>query len=291
MRKLRFLFLSIVVLNAFSTANLLAQEHFDLEKRGGYLYFTAGICDTPVEFMVESGIPALLVGQGIYDSCLKSSGLDFQPSREKIRLLNHLYDIVYRAEGEIRIGKVIYEGPVFILEDYDGVSVPIQYLKDPVSKRSVLTIDLKNKCLTVGKAEDRFDGMRFKLHFDQELGFPVVAATVDLVTPEGRSKLKGDLIVDFGNPSLLFLLKQHKSMVKAIKKKTIVLQDAYNNEGQRVAQGLYANSLSLFGRDYHDLSIGVTDRMQYLGQLGFLGVPFFETAVMFDFDNGVMVTE
>jgi len=291
MGKLKLLFLAVVVLGSFSSLNLSAQEQFNLENRGGHLYFTAAIRDTTAEFMVESGIPALLVGDGYYDTCFKASGLSFQPSQQKIRLLNHLYDIAYRTEGEIRIGTVIYDGPIFILEEYDGISIPIQYLKDPVSRQSVLAIDLKNKVLTVGKTEEKIDGTRFKLHFDKELGFPVVSAVVDIVTPEGRSKLKGDLIVDFGNPSLLFLLKQHKSLAKAIKRKTIVLQDAFDSQGQLVAQGLYANNISLFGQNYNDVSVGVTDRMQSIKQMGFLGIPFFETAIVFDFSNGVMIME
>jgi hypothetical protein len=291
MDKSKLIFLSIVVLNVFGQLDLFAQDRFDLEKRDGHLYFTAAIQETPVELMMESGIPALLVGHRVYDSCLKSSGLVFQPSRQKIRLLDHLYDIVYRAEGEIGIGNVLYDGPVFILEDYDGVSVPIQYLKDPVSKRSVLTIDLKDNYLIVGKSEENDGGTRFKLRFDKELGFPTVAAVVDVVTPDGSSRLKGDLIVDFGNPALLFLLKQHKSIARAIEKETLALQDAFNGQGQLIAQGIYAYTVSMFGREYSDLSIGVTDKMPSIGQLGFLGIPFFESPVVFDFDHGVMMME
>jgi len=289
MEKFKLIFLSIVLFGSF--IELSAQQRFDLEKREGYLYFTAPMGDTPAEWMVESGIPALLVGENYYDACLKSSGLPFRPASQKIRLLNHLYDIVYRAEGEIPIGTIVYDGPVFILEDYDGISVPIQYLKDPVSKRSVVTIDLENGTLTVGTTQEKLDGTRYKLHFDKENGFPLVSAVVDLVTPEGPAKLKGDLIVDFGNPSLLFLLKQDKRLAKAIKKGNIELREAYDNQGRLVAQGIYAITLSLFGHRYHDVSIGVTDRMQSIEQMGFLGIRFFQTAVAFDFDNGVMIVE
>ena len=189
----------------------------------------------------------------------------------------------------IGIGNSVYDGPVFVLEDYEGVAIPVQYLKDPVSQRSVLTIDLKDNYLLVGKREGRIDGTRYKLSSDRTLGFPVVAASVDLATPGGIAKLKGGLIVDFGNPSLLFLLKQHKSLAKAIRRKKIELKDAFDGQGRLVAQGVYADSVSLLGRKYYDLSIGVTDRMQSIEQLGFLGIPFFESPVVFDFDNGVMI--
>ena len=216
MRKIRLFFLAIITLNILCTTTLLAQERFDLSKRGGHYYFTATLGDKPVEIMVESGIPALLVGESIYDSCLKSHDLAFQPSKQKIRLLNNLYNIIYRTEGEIMIGGALYDGPIFILEEYYGVSIPIQNIKDPATKRKVMTVDLKEGYLLVGQTDENLNGRRFKLSFDNELGFPIVASEVKLTTPQGRSKLKGNLIVDFGNPMLLFLLKQHESIADVI---------------------------------------------------------------------------
>ena len=289
MRKIRLFFLAIITLNILCTTTLLAQERFDLSKRGGHYYFTATLGDKPVEIMVESGIPALLVGESIYDSCLKSHDLAFQPSKQKIRLFNNLYNIIYRTEGEIMIGGALYDGPIFILEDFNGVSIPIQYMKDSATKRKVMTVDLKEGYLLVGQTDENLNGRRFKLSFDNELGFPIVAASVKLTTPQGRSKLKGNLIVDFGNPMLLFLLKQHESIADVIEKGKIELKNAYNKQGELVAQGIYANSVSLFGQEYNDKSIGVTDKMPAIKQLGFLGVQFFTSPVVFDFDRGVMI--
>lgn len=281
--------LSIILLSIFCQTSLFAQEKFDLEQRGGHFFFTASINDTPAELMLESGIPALLVGDDVYETSLKSSGHLFEASKGKMRLLNKLYDIVYRADGEVAIGNALYVGPIFILKDYDGVSIPIQYLKDADSRKSVVTIDLNNKYLLIGEPEGKPTGKKYKLSFDKELGFPVISAKIDITTPEGKAKLNGSLIVDFGNPSLLFLRKQHKSIEKAIAKKNIELKDAYDKQGNLVAQGIYANTVSMLGHQYSDISIGVTDKMQNLYHLGFLGIPFFSTSVVFDFDKGYMI--
>ena len=285
--------LFVLLLNVFCQPGLAAQEKFDLELRGGHFYFAADINETPVELMLESGIPALLVGYGFYESCLKSSDLSFQASKGKMRLLNDTYDIVCRADGEISIGNALYVGPVFVLKDYEGISVPVQYLKDAVTRRSVVTIDLKNKFLLVGQsekksAEKKSAGKKSKLSFDKDLGFPVISAKIYIDSPEGKSKLKGSLVVDFGNPALLFLRKQHKSIGKAVEKNTIKLRDAYDRKGNLIAQGIYANTVSIFGNKYNDISIGVTDKMQNLSHLGFLGLPFFSSQVVFDFDQGYM---
>jgi hypothetical protein len=278
----------VTVFSLFCPAGLSAQDKFELEKRGGHYYFTATVNDTPVELMLESGVPALLVGRSVYESCLESSDLAFQSSKQNIRLLNNLYDIVFKAEGEVRIAGIIYDGPIFILEGYEGASVPVQYLKDPVSRRAILTIDLKNNYMRVGDVQDVSIKKKYKLSFDENLGFPVVTGTIRLDTPEGRAKLKGGLIVDFGNPSLLFLMKQHKSLSKAIGKGTIGLKDAFDRQGNLVAQGIYALAVSMFGQTHHDISIGVTDKMKKIEQLGFLGTPFFTSPVVFDFDRGMM---
>lgn len=276
-------------LNLFCQTSLSAQDKFDLEQRSGHFYFKASINDTPVELMLESGIPALLVGDDIYETSLKSSDLIFETSKGKMRLLNKLYDIVYRAEGEVAIGNSLFVGPVFILKDYDGVSIPVQHLKDGNSRKSVVTIDLNNKYLLIGEPEEKHTGKKYKLSFDKELGFPIISAKIDITTPEGKAKLNGSLIVDFGNPSLLFLRKQHKSIEKAIEMKNIELKDAYDKQGNLVAQGIYANTVSMLGHQYSDISIGVTDKMQNLSHLGFLGIPFFSTSVVFDFDKGFMI--
>ena len=61
---------SIVLLFIFCSTALSAQERFDLQRQGGHYYFTSSINGIPVEIMLESGIPALLVGQSVYEACL-----------------------------------------------------------------------------------------------------------------------------------------------------------------------------------------------------------------------------
>lgn len=285
------LFVLATILSLLGPANLWAQERFDLQKRGGHYYFATTINNTPVEVMLESGIPALLVGEKIYTELKMAEKLDFEPTQQKIRLFNHLHTIVYRSEGEIELGNSVYDGPIFILEGYEGVAVPIQFLKDRTTQRRVMMVNLKEGYLLVGATKDSLGGKRFKLSFDKEMGFPLVAAAIDITTPDGRAKLKGELIVDFGNPMLLFMMRQHQSLDKAVKKGLIELKEAYNKQGEVVAQGIFATSLMLFGQEYNDLSIGVTDKMTSIEQLGLLGTPFFSSPVVFDFDKGVMVVE
>lgn len=269
------------------SATMAAEEIFTLFNRDGHYFITTPIFNTTAEVMVESGIPALLVGSDFYDSAKKATGLEFMPSDKKIRLLNNVYDISYQAKGTVNVANVLYDGPIFILEGYEGISMPVQYLKSKSGER-VITVDFQDAYMLVGSPVYEPKGTAYKLSRDNTTGFPTVNISAKMTTAQGRPKLKGDCIIDFGNPSLLFLMRQDKSLSKAIRKGKVELKDAYNSRGQLVAQGIYAETVTLLGKEYHEVSIGVTDKMQAIKQMGFLGVKFFDSPVTFDFDKGEM---
>ena len=134
-------------------------------------------------------------------------------------------------------------------------------------------------------------GSKYKLRFDTDNGLPVVRADISLSGAKGRPvRMKEDLIIDFGNPMLLFLMKQHKSFARLMKRGLIELHDAYNPEGVLVAQGIYSENTVICGKPFADTSIGVTDKMKSIRQFGFLGIPFFNVPVIFDFDRMEMRT-
>ena len=83
-------------------------------------------------------------------------------------------------------------------------------------------------------------------------------------------------------------MSQHKSVSKAILEGRIIPQDARDANGNIVAQGIYADSITVCGQEYNDVSIGLTGTMTAITELGFLGLPFFNSAVAFDFDKGKM---
>lgn len=279
--------LAAVIVGLLFPLLVFSQERFDLEFRGGHYFFTADVCGAEGEIMLESGIPALLVSREFYDKTDMGSRIDFETSSSKIRLFNNAYDIAYRTYAKINIGHIVYDGPIFILEEFDGIRIPIQYLKDG-SGKGVMTVDLKEGYFFVGETAGNLHGKSFRLSFDKKLGFPVVKASLCMTSEDVTCKLKGNCIVDFGNPMLVFLFSQNKSVAKAVKKGRIELKDARNAEGKVVAQGIYADSFSLLGKEFHDVSIGVTDKMPTLKQMCFLGVPFFDSPVTFDFDKGLM---
>lgn len=270
-------------------ANLFGQNihSYKLNSNNGYLFMTAEICGEQREIMVESGIPALLIGLDFYERALAGGDLVFEPSQAKIRMLNNLYEITYKAYGELQIGQNNYCGPIFILKDYDSrISLPIQNLYDESGHRTV-SVDISNGQLSIGKIAEN-TGKCYKLHLDKKTGVPIVKAKVAISSQESKAVLKGNLIVDFGNPMLVFLVSQHRSVSKAIKNGKIIPQDARDADGNVVAQGIYAETITVCGQEYNDVSIGLTGIMTAIKDMGFLGIPFFNSAVAFDFDKGRM---
>lgn len=259
---------------------------YDLKNVDGHLYFTAEVCGEEAEIMVESGIPALLIGRDFYERFLADGDMVVEASKSRIRLLNELYEISYKANGKIGIGQDKYIGPVFILEDFDGISVPVQNLYDDSGRRRI-SVDLLNGLLTIGANAGKI-GKCYRLKKNKNMGFPIVRADVAVSSSDKVALLKGNLIVDFGNPMVLFLMSRHKEVAKAVMKGEIVPQDACDAEGKVIAQGIYADSLEICGREFKDITVAMTGKMAAIEEMGFLGLPFFGSVVAFDFDKGKM---
>ena len=257
---------------------------FPLSLRQGHYYFTAVVASDSVEIMLDSGIPALLVSEDFYQKHKADFAIDFVDSKANIRLMNDIYPILFKGEGVIAIGCALYDGPVYILGDYEGLVLAVQYLKHPADNSQLIGIDLPGQRLTVmmGSDDRTKGGERYQMKRDKESGFPLLHTKFKINTPDGEATLKGDLVVDFGNPLLLFLNGNHRSLQKAVKK-GLQLQDAMNPAGQVVAKGLYANSVQLAGREFGDMSIGVDIHKHNIKQLGYLGVRFFDRPVVLDF--------
>jgi len=259
---------------------------YQLNSKNGHLFMTADLIGEQREIMVESGIPALLIGQDFYERFLAEGILAFEPSQAKIRLLNNVYKITYKANGKLQIGQDEYCGPIFILKDFDGISIPIQNLYAKSGSRMV-TVDITNGRLLIGEVSENI-GKCYKLHLDRNTGFPIIKAGVAITSQENNAVLKGDLIVDFGNPMLVFLMSQHKSVRKAINNRKLIPQDARDANGNVVTQGIYADVITVCGQEYNNVSIGLTEKMTAIKELGFLGIPFFNSSVTFDFAKGQM---
>lgn len=289
----RFFLLVIVTLSLlFSLNTSYAQEKYDLQNRNAHYYFTTTVAGEKADIMLESGIPAMLVEREFYEKVLKNTELVFEPSESQIRLLDKLYKIPFRSEGKVAVGNLIFDGPVFILDGFSGISMPIQYLKTVNGKKTFIALDFHGNTMSVSNQNPEVNGEKYKLRIDKKMGFPIVRSVLKMNTETGSATLKGDFIVDFGNPELLFLMKQSKTVERAIQKGNLDMIDVISGKSfEVIGKAIRAQKLVICGRTFNEKSIVVTDKMPAIKQVGFLGVPFFEQKVVFDFAGGVMIVQ
>lgn len=285
--RLNILSLITCVLMCFS-ASAQPGTDYSLSKNQGHLFFETALCGESVTIMVESGIPAFLIGEEFYEQNKAEFDLTFTPSNKKMNLGGiNTYDISFTANGVVSLDGAKYEGPVFVLRDFKDFRIPIQHLKSSEGDKSIVLIDVPHgKISVLSQYPDIQYGSKYRLRFDKNNGLPIVHADISFSGNNGRQvRLKEDLIIDFGNPMLLFLMKQHKRFAKLIDRDLIELHDAYNPDGVLIAQGIYSENTLVCGKNFGETSIGVTDRMKSIRQFGFLGIPFFNVPVIFDFDK------
>ena len=113
---------------------------------------------------------------------------------------------------------------------------------------------------------------------------PMVKTTLTLKVNGRQTSIEGNFIADMGNASLLFMNKSQPSVVKMMEDGWIVLRDARNKEGKYVAQGFYADRLTICDRKFKGVSVGVFP-FKSMDEYGILGLKFFNIPTIFDFSE------
>lgn len=271
---------------------------YSLEKRQGHYFFDADFGKARAPFMIESGIPALLVDSAFYVRHKKELGLKgMKADSANIRLHNNLYRIVWSGVEEVKIGGAVYSGKVFVVSGYGKIALPIQNLQSGFSSkklkpRRLVRLDLGSLRMQVLKgAGEHSDGTSLDMRINVETGMPVVASRLTIATDTTTATMSGDFIIDLGSPMLLFLMKQHLAVSQMIRDNGLELREAKTPQGVVVAEGLFAERCTLLGREFNDVSIGVTSKMKTIKEAGLIGLKFFSAPVLFDFDNMLMHIE
>lgn len=271
---------------------------FNLQKEHGHYYFDADINNVKATFMLESAIPALLIDSAFYVQHKQELRLEnLEEDSSRIRFLNKLYRIVWSGTNDVKIGDVIYSGKVFVLSNYkDCILLPIQNLRSQRSDKAqsssqLLRLDLNALRLQVLSETAKTPDTSFNMRINKETGMPVVESQLSIRNGNDTATMQGDFIVDFGNASLLFLLKQHPAVLSMIKDNGLELQEAKTPQGVVVGEGLYAEHCTLLGITFDGASIGVTDKMKSLKEAGLIGLKFLVKPTLFDFKNMKMYIE
>ena len=296
-----FLFISLSAsshnANSQNASSLSGKSHiYELKKASGHYYFDATVDGFPVkDIMVESGIPGLLIGDSLFNECfgdIAPKGLRRETGR-KIRLLNDSYAIRHILPLSCRIGGGVFTGKVFVLEGYNGLALPLQSFASADPTKKYLKIDLSsNRMYFMGERdwEDKADYNVYRL--ERIDGMPVIETDVSITSQNVSGTIeKSKYILDFGNGSLLFLMKGNEDVDRMIASSGIEIQNAADKEGRIVAEGIFADTCTIGGRKFEEASIGLTDKMKSFYKFaGLIGLKFFTRPVVLDFsDNRIYI--
>ena len=270
---------------------------YELKKASGHYFFDATVGGFPVkDIMVESGIPGLLIGDSLFRKCFSDIEGKYlrRENGKRIRLLNDAYAISHILPLTCRIGEGEFTGNVFVLEGYDGVALPVQSFASTDPTKKYLRIDLsRNQMCFIGERdwEDKADYNAYRL--ERIDGMPTIETDVSITSQNASGTIaKSKYIIDFGNGSLLFLMKGNEDVDQMIASSGIEIQNAADKEGRIVAEGIFADSCTICGRTFEQASIGLTDKMKSFHKFsGLIGLKFFTRPVVLDFsDNRIYIS-
>ena len=261
---------------------------FKMLKENGHFYFTSSVNGVRAKLMFESGVPGFMMGDAFYEAHKDSLKMEVKPCDEKIRYLGGIHHVKLSAShARLRIGDAIFDGPVKIVEDDANLEFPIHMLHHASDSSSIVWMDLEKSTFCV-LSKERLQGLVRKaktmdMSFNK-WGMPILKTTLTLKVNGRETSIEGDFIADMGNASLLFMNKSQTNVVKMMENGWIVLKEARNKEGKYIADGFYADKLTICDRKFKGVSVGVFP-FKSMDEYGILGLKFFNIPTIFDFSE------
>ncbi len=290
MKSIRILAILLVHLLMAIQAMAQSDPAFKLEKENGHYFLNTSVNGIGAKLMLESGVPGFMMSESFYEDHKDLLNLQVVPCHERIRYLGGMHNIKYTAQARLRIGDAIFEGTIKIADGDHALMIPINMFRNAADDSGITRIDLSNNELRIISRASLpslvKDAAAMDLSYNK-FGMSVVNTQLSMDVNGLNIKLKGNFIVDMGNGSLLFLNKSQSIVESTLADSHVTLKEARDRNGKVVAEGLFADKLTICGRSFVDASVGVS-RFPSLDECGFLGVKFFTTPAIFDFDKGKM---
>lgn len=304
MKKL-VLLLSILLL---SYSAILAQTNSDgsfaLKKENGHYYFETQINNkVPAKMMLESGIFVMVMDSLYAFENREAINLDYVRTQgnEKMNLGGKVYDITHKAKGKVQLGNNMeYSSEVFILSEYNtysGIAIPIQNIFNTEDGSRIIKLDMeKLELQSMSRKQFKSEAGDYKataINYDSYMGMPSVKTHLDFETEGKKYSIPGNYLLDLGNASFIFLMKQSQAVQDFLhNNQDIELKKAYNKKGVLVAEAISTENASLCNRGFENQVIAITSALPKFTVEGSVGLKFFEGAVsVFDFDNQKFYTK
>lgn len=298
-------FLSIVL---FSCNTIFAQSNSDgsfaLKKENGHYYFETLINEkAPAKMMLESGIFVMVMDSLYAFENKEAINLDYTRTQgnENMNLGGKVYDITHKAKGKVQLGNnVEYCGEIFILSGYNtysGIAIPIQNIYNTEDGSRIIKLDME-KLEFCSMSRKQFqsevgDYAATAINYNSYMGMPAVKTHLDFEKDGKNYSLPGNYLLDLGNASFVFLMKQSQVVQGFLHdNQDIELKKAYNKKGVLVAEAIVTEKTSLCNRGFEKQVIAITSALLKFTVEGSVGLKFFEGAVsVFDFEKQKFYTK
>ena len=295
--KRNFLFASAVLFTAFTSAQE-NEETFTTFKEGGHYFITASINGKPeTPIMLESGTPALFVDSAfaVSTGCVDIS--DYPSSKKNLSLNGIKFRITNEGDGKVRIGKkTIFEGPVFILADYENpyhVTVPIHLLHNEADEGSrIVKVDLaEDRLQMMSKASLKEADLKnlssYRITYKTYMHMPAVKSVLKIEEGGKQRTLKGKYYIDLGNAEVLFLVEKNKNTTKFLESNPdMSLQEALAPNGAVVGRYVLTDKCTICDMEFPDALVVVTPNFMGILPEGSIGLKFFmQHPSILDFDK------
>ena len=286
----KYIIIILLSVGLLSVLPMTAQTNpvFKLVKENGQFYFTSSVNGVESKIMFESGVTGFTMSDAFYQAHKDSLKLEVETSDEKIRHLGGLHHVKLSAShARLRIGDAIFDGPVKIIEGDVSMKIPIQMLHHAADSCNIVWMDLTRSEFGVISRE-QLQGLVKKAK-TMDLSFnkwnmPMVKTVLTLNVNGRETSIEGNFIADMGNASLLFMNRSQANVEKMMEKGRIVLKEARNKEGKYVADGFYADRLTVCERMFKGVSVGAYP-FNSMDEYGILGLKFFNIPTIFDFSE------
>lgn len=212
-----------------------------------------------------------------------------------------VYDITHKAKGKVQLGNNMeYSGEIFILSDYNtysGIAIPIQNICNTEDGSRIIKLDMeKLELRSMSRKQFKSEAGDYTataINYDSYMGMPAVKTHLDFEKGCKNYSLPGNYLLDLGNASFVFLMKQSQVVQDFLHDNPdIELKKAYNKKGVLVAEAITTEKASLCNRSFEKQVIAITSALPRFTVEGSVGLKFFEGAVsVFDFDKQKFYTK
>mgnify|MGYP006955327210 FL=1 len=253
--------------------------------------------------MLESGIFVMVMDSIYAFENNEAINLDYVRTQgnEKMNLGGKVYDITHKAKGKVQLGNNMeYYGEIFILSGYNtysGIAIPIQNICNTEDGSRIIKLDMeKLELRSMNRKQFKSEAGNYTataINYDSYMGMPAVKTHLDFEKDGKNYSLPGNYLLDLGNASFVFLMKQSQVVQGFLHdNQDIELKKAYNKKGVLVAEAIVTEKASLCNRGFEKQVIAITSALPKFTVEGSVGLKFFEGAVsVFDFEKQKFYTK